>query len=438
MIKRFLSLILVVALSVCICGCADASSAVTAVSSRDMDLTVTDDQVSIDFSWWGNDDRHNYTMNGVDLFMKENPDIAVNYHYGVWQGYEKRNRVAMNSASEADVMQINYAWLNTYSMDGDGYYDLSLLADDIALDNFSSECLSYGTKEGKLNAIPIAFNSLVFLYNEEVWDKYNLPYPKTWDDLFDAAKAMRGDGVYPLGMVKKMTLFLAIANYEQTHSRKVFDESGQLLIDASELSEIIDFYKRLVDEKVLLPVDDFDKQKLGTGEIAGSLCWISDTGNYGEIIEKAGGSPCVGGFLIEDGAKETGWYQKPSTLYAISADTEHPREAARLLNYLLNDSDMAMLQLCEKGVPTSANARNTLKENGVLSGYEYEADCYMNENIDKLNPLPTIIENEDVIDSFKSCCDEYIYAKAGLDECAMAFERAVRDIHGTINHGDAK
>ena len=77
------------------------------------------DVTRVQMSWWGNDGRHMYTMKGVDLFQEKNPEIAVAYRYGEWNGYEKRNKVWMKSHNAADVMQINYAWLNEYSKDGE-------------------------------------------------------------------------------------------------------------------------------------------------------------------------------------------------------------------------------------------------------------------------------------------------------------------------------
>ena len=90
-------------------------------------------------------------MDGVDEFQKRNPDIDVEYHYGDWNGYEKRVQVWMKSHTETDVMQINYAWLDTYSRDGSGYHDLYQLKDYIDLDNFTKEDLHL-RKMAKLNA----------------------------------------------------------------------------------------------------------------------------------------------------------------------------------------------------------------------------------------------------------------------------------------------
>ena len=44
-------------------------------------------QTGISCSWWGNDVRHLYTIEGIGRFMDNNPDIRVSYRYGVWDGY---------------------------------------------------------------------------------------------------------------------------------------------------------------------------------------------------------------------------------------------------------------------------------------------------------------------------------------------------------------
>lgn len=160
-------------------------------------------QTMISMSWWGNDDRHVYTLKGLDIFQKANPDIEVSHHYGVWNGYETRAKVSMKAHTESDVMQINFAWLNTYSKDGTGFYDLNELADVIDLSGYTAADLSYGTVNGKLNALPIAYNSVAFFYNKDILDKYGLDVPVTWDDFFDDAKVLSRDNIYPISMAKK-------------------------------------------------------------------------------------------------------------------------------------------------------------------------------------------------------------------------------------------
>ena len=52
------------------------------ISNKDKN-SVRREKTLVRLSWWGNDDRHKYTMEGVDYFQIQNPDIKVAYRYGV-------------------------------------------------------------------------------------------------------------------------------------------------------------------------------------------------------------------------------------------------------------------------------------------------------------------------------------------------------------------
>lgn len=413
MSKYKIKTIITLAISMLISGLVAGCSSTTGESVK-----VSDTEKKISFSWWGNDPRHIYTMEGVDEFMRKNPDISVDYRYGIWNGYEARNKVFMKSHTEPDVMQINYSWLSQYSSDGNGYYDLYQLSDYIDLSGYDEIDLDFGTIDGKLNALPIAYNSPVTFYNQDIYDKYGVDVPNTWDDLFVAASAMREDGIYPIGGVKKHVLMLLVAYYEQTTGKNVFDENGNFCLEIEDIAYIIGFYKKMIDEKVLMPIDQFDRMQLASGELAGAIFWISDIDNYCSSIAEAG-TPCLGKYLVNDVDEAVlGWYRKPATMYAVSIDSEYPEDAARLLNFLVNDPDMAILQGTEKGIPVCRNALEAIKNEGLLEGYSVEANEQMIEAGDSLKVIPVLLEDDIVIDSFKTNSDAYIYDKVTLEEAA--------------------
>ena len=385
----------------------------------------------LQMSWWGNDGRHMYTMEGVDLFQQKHPEIRVDYRYGEWNGYEKRTKVWMESHNEADVMQINYAWLDVYSSDGTGFYDLNTLSDVLDLSNFTEEELSYGMKAGKLNALPIAMNTHTFYYNQDILDQYGLTVPKKWDDLFSMAKVLAPKGKYVLGFAKKHLFLLMIAYYEQSFGTPFFNQDGTLAADAKGIEYVLKFYRRLLDEHVICPIDSFDRAKYMSGEIVGTMCWISDTKIYCDGLAETGVKVSRGEYPKLDGASLSGWYIKPATMWAISKDTEHPREAALLLNYLLNDPDMAKLQKTEKGVPVSAAAVAALNEEGLSESNDYKAIQEMNAHQDELSLIIPNMENESIIDAFKSGADEYLYDKKNAPECAESIYTNIREITGT-------
>lgn len=385
------------------------------------------EQTQISYAWWGNDARHQYTLTGIRVFEEKNPDIRVNHTYGVWDGYETRNQVFMKSHTNADVMQINYSWLHTYSPDGTGYYNLNFLTDELDLSRYSEADLTLGTVNGHLNAIPIAYNMPVFFYNQDIYDRYGLAIPKTWDDLFAAAERMSKDGIYPIGMVKKQMFLSMIAHFEQTTGRVLYTADGSYCGMPEDWAEMLSFYKELVDRKVIPSVSDFGATDFENGTTAGACFWASDATRYCEGLKAAGANVVIGDNLMTPGALRSGWYTKPATLYAISATTQHPKEAARFLNFLINDADMARLQGTEKGVPISERALDALKSSRQLDSLEYAASQEIMEMQDQNEVMIPQLEAATVMDTFKNTADKYLYGKESLEACAAEIHAQLQE-----------
>ena len=398
-----------------LCGC-----------SGETVVTEQNDRVEIKLAWWGNDARTEYTIEGVRKFEEIHPEIKVNISYSEWSGYEARNRIQMVSTTEADVMQINFGWLSEFSPDGQGYYDIEALGDTVDLKTFSPEMIDYGRRNGVLNGVPIALNAETIYINKTVYEKYGLNIPETWDDYVAAAKVMSGDGVYPLAGVAKSIWLLTITYAEQLTGKPFLRENGELNFSPKEIQIMLEFYAHMVEEKVFPQVEYYDRLYIDSGVYAGNIAWVSDAVNYhGKAAEN--GFDVIAAPYPHDAAHQSGdgWYAKPASLYAVSKNTEHPKEAAMLLDFLLNSREMALLQGVEKGVPLSTQARETLSEAGQLSGLQYEASLIMENNthIGKMNPY---IENSTLIDKFVDACDQVIFEKSTAEDAARALFQEIR------------
>ena len=382
-------------------------------------LTNNFERTEISFSWWGNDARNEYTLAAIKEFESLHPEINVNCHYSDWSGYQKRMDAQMASNTESDVMQINYAWIQQYSPNGKVYYDISQLSDYVDLSNFTEEELDYGMQMDKLNAIPIALNTQTMYINKTVYADYGLDVPKTWDDLFAAAKVMNGEA-YPIAMVQKSMWFFAIAYAEQQTGTQFMNLDGSINFTPDDLRVMIEFYCRLINEKVAPQTEYYDSLKVGTGEYAGILAWISDASSHCNKAINNGYEMIVADYPVVDGAQVgDGWYAKPATMYAISRYTEYPEEAAMLLDFLLNSEEMAILQGVEKGVPVSSAARTCLEKNDMLNGIQYEAFLKMNEYTEDIAVVSPYLENDTMIDAYRNACNAVLYEKAGAEEQAQ-------------------
>lgn len=390
---------------ICLSSCSDKT-----------EINLAGQPCEIYFSWWGKDIRHNYTINAIKYFENQNPDIDVVPEYNEWTGFQKRMDVELSSHTEADVMQINYDWLYKYSSNGEGFYDLNELSDYIRLENFSEEALAYGTVEGKLNGIPTALNAQTMFYNKTIYDKYDLELPKTWNDLFTAAEAMSADGIYPMELNLKQMWLSSVAYEEQLSGIEFADENGNLNFTQENIADMLLFYKSLIDRKVTKPVEELDKNDFANGKSAGTMYWISDAEYYCVPAQKNGYTIVAGDYLTMEEAKLTGWYAKPTTLYAIKRDTESPEAAAKLLDFLVNSEEMTSAQGLEKGIPISRSALEVLEANDMLDGIQYEANEKLAQNSDKISCINPILENSELIDAFKSSFDEIYYDGADIAE----------------------
>ena len=389
----------------------------TGCSDRQI-VRTQQEQTEITLSWWGNDTRTEYTISAVQEFERLHPEIKVKCNYSEWSGYEARSRVQMFSATEADVMQINFNWLSQYSADGTGYYNIEELADYVDLSNFSEEMLNYGRKNGILNAVPIAMNAETVYINQTLYEKYGLPVPETWDDLFKSAEVMQKDGIYPLGSADKATWLYFIAYAEQSSGKPILNENGKLNFTPAEFQMMLELYVRMVQEKVMPQVEYFDRLSLDNSGYGGTVAWVSDAKNYMDKAIENGNTVIPADYTaFSPDRSGEGWYAKPATLYAVSVNTDHPKESAILLDFLLNSKEMALLQGIEKGIPLSASARGYLEEEGMLTGLQYEASLKMEEN-PKLAQIYPFMENSEIISDFIDACNDVLYEKKSPEEAS--------------------
>lgn len=379
------------------------------------------ERAEIVFSWWGNDNRHEYTIRAIREFEARHPQIKVIFKYGDWNGYEERTDIEMASRTEADVMQINYPWLYKYSPDGERFYDIYKNRGDIDLVSFSAEEEEMGTINGKLNALPTSINTSVFYWNKTMLDSYGLELPETWDDLFHMAEVLRADGIYPLTLEPKFAWILCTAYTEQQTGKAILNEDGSLGFGEAEFQQMLEFYARLIEEGVTTQPDSFERSYLSEGEYAGTLSWISSGDVCCEDAAANGYEMVAGDFLQTPGQTRSGWYRKPAQYYAVSANTKHPKEAVLLMHFLLNSEEMASQQKLEKGIPVSAKAQNYLKKNGLMQGFAYDAYQKMEEAADQINHMSPYFENEDWIAQFCSTADLVQSGKKKSDAAAKEF-----------------
>ncbi|MED5621865.1 ABC transporter substrate-binding protein [Ideonella sp. BN130291] len=339
------------------------------------------------FLWWGGSDRHARTLKAIAAFEARHPGVRVKAEYMGFNGYLEKLTMQMASGTEADVLQINWAWLAMFSRQGTGFLDLQQQAGAIALDQFSAADLDSCRVNGRLNGLPVSYTARLFLWNQSTFQRAGLALPRSWDELFAAGpafKARLGEGFYPLDGEPYDMLLLAHAHVMQQHGTPyVHPTEPRVAMSAAALLDWVQTYRRLGDTGTCTPVPyraslgGVDKpteqqQDWVAGRWAGNFTWDSAFRLRASTLAK-GQQLALGEYLTLPGAQTSGLFARPTLLFSVSRHTRQPELAARFLDFMTTDVDAARILGTTRALPSAARARDALEREGQVPPLELAA-----------------------------------------------------------------
>lgn len=164
-------------------GCLIFSSGKFSVSSEHNKTP----KVTVRFASWGSESEVGILKPVLADFEKENPGIKVDFMH-IPQNYFQKIHLLFASNMPPDVIFINNQYLPIYANAGvleelDKYPDFNF-------GEFYDKAVSALGYKGKFYAVPRDISTLVIFYNKDLFDKYNVEYPKenwTYDEFLKTA-----------------------------------------------------------------------------------------------------------------------------------------------------------------------------------------------------------------------------------------------------------
>lgn len=402
-IKKAMSLALasVMALSLAACSGNSSSGGSSGGSS-----SGGDGQVELKFSWWGGDSRHEATEKAIEAFMAKYPNITVTAEYGAWSGWEEKQALNIMGGNAADVMQINWNWIESYSGNGKNFANLEDYADVLDLTQFPSDSLELCKADGKLMAVPVALTGRLFYWNKTTFDEVGVAIPTDEASLLAAGEAFKAfdEDYYPLALGEYDRMIFLVYYLESVYG-KPWVQDGQIQYTAEEIAAGMEFINKLEDNHVIPTLavlngdmaDSIDKNaKWIDGKYAGILEWDSSASKFEQAVKESTNKPGQE-FVIGDFIKfgdHDGGFTKISMGLSVAASSAHPKEAAMLINFLLNDPEGIEICSTERGIPCSAAAVAVLDEKGLGNELVKEANAKV-LGFSKF-PLDTKFEHNDL------------------------------------------
>lgn len=328
------------------------------------------EECTLTLSWWGGDTRHEATQKAVEAFMAAYPGIKVENTFAAWDGWEEKMATAFAAGTAQDVNQINWNWITQYDSDGTAFLNLEDYQDVIDLSQVDSKWLEMcRAGDGSLAGIPISMTGRIFYWDKTTFDEVGVAIPTSLEELKAAGEAFKAydESYYPLAMGEYDRMILMVHYLESVYGTD-WVTGDTLNYTKEQIAEGFEFIDSLEDAHVIPTIAKLagdgaasldQNQNWIDGHYAGIWEWDSSASKFATAAE---GREIVVGDYFADFGDNKGGFAKVSMCWAINAKTEHPKEAAMLVDYLMNSEEAAKILTSERGIPVSKSALAASKD----------------------------------------------------------------------------
>ncbi len=137
----------------------------------------------------------------IGRFKADYPDYEVEViSYGDMSNYKTKFATMMAAgAKDADVFQ---TWgggqLAMYADKGLVMELTPSMKSEGWIDRFSSAALTFVSSDNKVWGVPVELANVMIYYNKDIFARYNLAVPKTYDELLQVCRVLKNNGVIPM------------------------------------------------------------------------------------------------------------------------------------------------------------------------------------------------------------------------------------------------
>jgi multiple sugar transport system substrate-binding protein len=375
---------LLVASALGLAGCAGGGSGGASGGEFDPEEAVT-----LNFTWWGNDDRAERYNALIESFNEEYPNITINGTFTDFPSYWEKRQTEAAGGGLPDVWQFSDTYLRQYGESG-LLADLGELEDQIDLSTFSDGLLATGQLEGQQLSLPTGYSAWAVFQNDDLVSQAGVEPYEGGTDYEAYSEWMAGVTEATGGAVYGGTDYTQrIQNFElvlRQDGRNLFTEDGELAFDEDDLRAfweqgsadrdgVVAPQNRLEE---LVPLSGFDA-KITASEMSWSnfLAAYSSTTAASHITMTA---PPTSDPDVKD------LYRQGGLQMAISADTEHPEAAALFLDYVVNSPEAGEIFGTSLGFPASTSKL----EGATLEGVDAQVAEYLESVEDRIGDAPPV------------------------------------------------
>lgn len=337
-----------------------------------------DEEITLRFTWWGNETRDAITNEAVQAFMDANPNITVETEPTAFDGYFDRLATVTAAGDSPDVVTLGGAYPLEYAARG-ALVDLTTL-DSIDMDAFAPSILGNATYQDGIYGAPTGGNTVALLANPRLFEEAGLELPNddewTWDEFAEIAATISANVEGAFGFEPRFYDFNRVWFAQRGY--EMYTEEGLLDVEPEVLEEYWTFAQSLLADGAIPSAELIsevilaspEQTLMGQGRSAMITAYTNQVQTYSE---SSGDDLVLLKFPSETEFERPGMTLLPSQFFAVSSQSEHPEAAAALIDFLLNQEAGATIIGTDRGLSSNADIRELLAAN--LSPFQQlEAD----------------------------------------------------------------
>jgi len=332
-----------------------------------------DENVTLTMAWWGDASRAERYEKAIDLYEAQNPGVTIQSSYASFSDYWTARNTEAASGSLPDVFQMDVTYLSQYGKSGQiAPLDEYTANGQIDISTFPDSVLPATKVDDKIFNIPTSVGGLATFYNDTLLDDLGVEAPEgdlTWDQ-YDAVLSQIGAAGAKHdpevdGSTQYVQIFSAFEIWLGQQGKTLFAPDGQLGFTEADLAQWWDRATPLLEDGGFIAPKR--SEQLGGADVLGAGATASEISFYNFLVRFAEGS-AGGTFSMllppADDAENRGLYLKPSLGLSMSANSEHPAEAAKFIDFIVNDPEVSQAFGLSRGAPISKPALDALEPEG--------------------------------------------------------------------------
>lgn len=390
-------------------------------------------EVTLRVAWWGGEPRHDYTIKVIEMYEERNPHVTIEPEYANWDDYWTRLAPQAAANQLPDVIQMDLSYITQYGERGQLEDLTPYLGNQIDVSNISESAISGGRIGDKLYGFNAGVNALQVHFDPAILERAGISFDSldenwTWEDYEQLAMQAAEAGIWFDTGFKADVFF---AYYLRTKGERLYSEDGKSLgYEDDQL--FVDFFgmqHRLVKAGAK-PTPDITAQIKGLEDdplVKGQAASVWQWTNQYVALQQVAGRPLEMHPLPGPGAKE-GLFLKPSMFWSISKNSANKEEAAKFIDFLINDVEANKLIRGERGVPVSSVVKEALiPELDPEQAKVFEFISWAEQNSSP-GDGPDPIGAGEVIAALESITEQLYFDHITPEEAAQQFRQEANDI----------